>query len=372
MKASKSVLFLTLKVFSATGGIEKVCRVAGKALNEIAEESDISVNIFSMYDKEEDFLLKYFPESIFKGFGMRRLKFILSSIILGKSKDVVILSHINLLSVGFFIKMLSPGTKLILIAHGIEVWKTFSFIKRMMLRKCDLILPVSHFTKDTMIELNGFDEKNFTVFNNCLDPFLPEPGNAEKDRILLDRYGLSTDSSILMTLTRISDKEKYKGYDHVLHSVKKLKEACPSIRYLIVGKYDETEKKRIDEIIAQMDIKDYVIFAGFIPDDEIAAHFNLADVYVMPSKKEGFGIVFIEAMYYGVPVIAGNKDGSVDALAGGALGILVNPDNENEITEAINTVISNREKYLPDHRILMDKFSFPVYKSNLKKILEIN
>ena len=74
-----------------------------------------------------------------------------------------------------------------------------------------------------------------------------------------------------------------------------------------------------------MNLSESVIFTGYVKDEEVAAHFSIADIYIMPSTKEGFGIIFIEAMFYGKPVIAGNKDGSADALQNGTLGILVNP-----------------------------------------------
>ncbi|MGG9972089.1 glycosyltransferase family 4 protein [Ferruginibacter sp. SUN002] len=364
-----SVLFLTLKVFSATGGIEKVNRIVGRAIHSIGLESGNKAKVYSMYDEVADTDEKYFPKQIFKGFGSNRLKFVQKSVQQGKKSDVVILSHINLLSVGYSIKLLSPSTKLILITHGIEVWKPFSAFKKKMFLKCDLILPVSKYTKNKLMELNDIPEEKFFVLNNCLDPFLPEPVKGAKSNELLSKYGFTNEHKILLTLTRLASGERYKGYDHVLRSLKKLIPENPLLRYLIIGKYDAIEKKRLDTLIKELNIEKYVVFAGFVPDEAIAEHFNLADVYVMPSKKEGFGIVFIEAMYYGKPVIAGNKDGSVDALAGGDFGLLVDPDDEVEIMNAIKKVVANTQAYIPDHQEFMNKFSFPVYKEKLVHLL---
>ena len=90
----------------------------------------------------------------------------------------------------------------------------------------------------------------------------------------------------------------------------------------------------------------------------------------MPSIKEGFGIVFIEAMYYSVPVIAGNLDGSVDALCDGALGILVDPNDQEEITNAIEKIIEDRSAFIPNRDLLMKKFSYDTYKDNLTTFLD--
>jgi glycosyltransferase involved in cell wall biosynthesis len=288
----------------------------------------------------------------------------------GVKNNIVILSHANLLLVGFFIKLFSPKTKLILIAHGIEVWEPFTGIRKRMLLKCDKILAVSQYTKDVLIQLNKVSRLKLQVLNNCLDPFLEEPVNKEKDAGLLAKYHISGADRVLMTLTRLAAKERYKGYDIVIESLCKLKATYPRLKYLIVGKYDEAEKQRLDKMITAHQLEGQVIFAGFVPDEALADHFNLADIYIMPSEKEGFGIVFIEAMYYNKPVIAGNRDGSVDALLNGQLGLLVNPVSEEEITSAIKKMILDKEQYLPDQKLLMQNFSYPVYKNKWKEILE--
>jgi len=287
----------------------------------------------------------------------------------GIKNDTVILSHANLLPVGYFIKLFSPKTKLILIAHGIEAWEPFKGFKKKMLFKCDNIFSVSKYTKDIIIRLNGFPEENISILNNCLDPFLEKPVKKEKEEYLLKRYRLKRDDLILMTLTRLAARERYKGYDIVIESLKKLSISHPRIKYLIVGRYDDEEKERLDKIIAGAGLQQQVIFAGFVPDIELADHFNLADIYIMPSEKEGFGIVFIEAMYYHKPVISGNKDGSVDALLNGRLGTLVNPESLDEVATAITNMICGGEKYLPDEKLLMENFSFPVYKEKWKELL---
>ena len=184
----KRVLFLTLKVFSATGGIEKVCRVAGKALYETGLQCGATVKIFSMYgppaiaDGN-----KYFPQLLFKGFNQHKTWFVLKSLQQGRKSHIVLLSHINLLLVGWLIKKIRPSAKLVLLAHGIEVWQPLSSWKKKMLATLDLILPVSHFTKEKMQSLYGLPDERFVVINNCLDPFLELPLEKEKDESLLNR-----------------------------------------------------------------------------------------------------------------------------------------------------------------------------------------
>lgn len=360
-------LFITLKIFSATGGIEKVCKVAGKALSELYPEN---LSIFSIYDKQQDADTKYFPASVFTGFGAQKIKGIYSSIKKGVKSKIVILSHVNLLPVGYLIKLISPNTKLVMFAHGIEVWQPLSAFKLKMLSKVDSIFAVSNYTKDKMCSVNNLDKSKLQVLNNCLDPFLPTEINADEKSNLYKKYNLSASDFILITVTRIAADEQYKGHEKVIQSMSSLVEEFSNLRYLIVGKYDVSEKERLDKLVEENNLKDKIIFTGFIPDEQLAAHYTLADLYVMPSKGEGFGIVFIEAMFYGLPVIAGNADGSVDALCNGNLGQLINPDDSIELTAAIKKVICNSAAFKPDQNLLKQYFDYPVYKMKLKQALE--
>ena len=101
---SHRVLFLTLKVFSVTGGIEKVCRVFGRALFELCSEENVPLQVNCMYDAEGDATDKYFPSNIFHGFNGKKIEFVLKSVQQGKNSTVVVLSHINLLSVAYMIR----------------------------------------------------------------------------------------------------------------------------------------------------------------------------------------------------------------------------------------------------------------------------
>lgn len=364
------VLFLTLRVFSATGGIERVCRIAGKALYELGLQYGGLLTVFSMYGKANDGdKNQYFPQVLFTGFDAHRIRYVRKAIAEGRKSNVVVMSHINLLTVGYLIKFFRPSIKLVLLAHGIEVWRDLSGWKKRMLHKCDLILAVSHFTQEKMKRLYGLPEEKFAVINNCLDPFLEQPLKKEKNEDLLKRYGLKKDQPVLLTVSRMADTEQYKGYDKVIEILPELASTYPGLRYLLVGKYDEKEKARLDAMISQLDLKDKVIFAGMVPDEELADHFNLATLFIMPSEKEGFGIVFIEAMYYGVPVIAGNLDGSVDALCDGELGLLVNPKKQTEIVKAIRKILDERDSFLPDQQKLKKHFGYTIYKEKLQKAI---
>ena len=367
------ILLLTLKTFSATGGIEKVCKVAGKALYEQTLTGPVSFQIHSMYDKQSDADdNKYFPGEHFRGFGVNKIKFIYQSVREGCRSNTVILSHANLLLVGWLIKLFSPKTKLMLFAHGIEIWDKLGSLKTSMLKSCDSVLSVSNYTSQRVQQTHGIAAEKCKVLNNSLDPYLPIVSEADRQQLaetLRKHYGYSKDDKIIFTLTRLSSKERYKGYDKVLEALEGVVKKYPTVQYLIAGKYDEIEKENLLAQAKALGLEKNLKIAGFIPDDSLTAHFSMSDLYVMPSRKEGFGIVFVEAMYYGVPVIAGNHDGSVDALLNGQLGALVNPLDVAEIENSILNILNNKKANKPNRNLMLESFGYEGYKRKMADLM---
>ena len=312
----------------------------------------------------------YFPAEIFTGFGAAKTRFVINAVKEGKHAAIVIISHINLLVAGWLIKKINPAVKIILLAHGIEIWGQISREKRNMLNCCEKILCVSRYTLETIAAKHSLPKNKLAVLNNCLDPFLNNQLIDVANDNVRKKYSFLADDIVLLTLTRLSAKDRYKGYDVVLAAMTKLVKQNKNIKYLLAGGCSKDEQIFIKHLIKENALEHNVVLAGYIPEEELAAHFAMADLYVMPSTKEGFGIVFIEAMYYGIPVIAGNKDGSTDALLNGKLGLLIEPNNALEIELAVKKIIENKNTYKPNHHLLMANFGYEAYKSKLEEILE--
>jgi phosphatidylinositol alpha-1,6-mannosyltransferase len=354
---NKIVLF-SLQTFSATGGIQKMTRTLAYCINNIAERHGLNFSLWSVYDRDDDVMPRYLPASKFKGFRADRIKFIAEAIKLGRQCDTVILSHINMAVVGLAIKLLNPKCKVMLIAHGIEVWRPVTFLKRAFLKQCDKIICVSEFTRTEVIRWHNTDPGKCVILNNAIDPFMKLPVELVKPLPLLERYGLTPDNDILFTLTRLANTEQYKGYDQVIRSIGKLKTKFPEIRYVLAGQYDEEEKQRINNLITQHKAEGLVILSGFINEEELTDHFLMADLFILPSKKEGFGIVFIEALACGLPVICGNTDGSLDAVKHGKLGTAINPDNTDELELAVLNHLENRPSLAERTRLQQECISY--------------
>ena len=142
-----------------------------------------------------------------------------------------------------------------------------------------------------------------------------------------------------MTVSRLSSLERYKGHDRVIRTLPRVLDRHPDTIYLIVG--DGDDRPRLESLAVECGVTKNVQFTGSVPPEELPDYFRLADVLVMPSAGEGFGIVFLEAMATGICVIGGSQDGSRDALCDGALGILVDPENGKELASAILAALDN-------------------------------
>jgi phosphatidyl-myo-inositol dimannoside synthase len=208
--------FLYLTAFSRTGGIEKFNKAFFKALTEIGEKKNFNFRIISAYDTDKD--SRYLVKDYFRGFGGKRIKFTLFSILDAKNSDVVFLGHINLSLVALLLKIINPGIKVVLIAHGTEVWENLSFIKKLLFKRCYKIFAVSSYTKKRIEENQKLKPGKIIVFYNTLDPLFNIPANFEKPVYILQRYGINPEEKVILTVSRIRFNEKYKGYDKVIET----------------------------------------------------------------------------------------------------------------------------------------------------------
>lgn len=327
-------MLFTLQTFSTTGGIQKMTRTLAHALNQLALQNNWHFNLWSAYDFDTDLLPQYLPAKNFTGFGSR-VMFTLKAFLKAPKFDMVIISHINMALVGRVIKNINPKCKIWVVAHGIEVWNELSSTKKWLLKNCDRVICVSSFTKQQVVTKHGIDADKCEVLNNSLDPFMNLPVTFNKPQYLTNRYNLADNAPLLLTLTRLNAAEQYKGYEQVIKIIGNLKQTFPAIKYIIAGKYDEDEKNRINKLIKTYNVEEQVLLTGFVEETELIDHFLMANLFVLPSSNEGFGIVFIEALACGLPVVCGNIDGSVDAIKNGLLGRAVNPNDLNELEKAL-------------------------------------
>jgi len=282
-----------------------------------------------------------------------------------KQFDLIICGHINLLPIAFLLSC-RLRVPILLEIYGIEAWvKTRSPLVNYLAKKIDFFVSISELTKERFLKwVNLPDHKGFLLPNAI---HTEHYGHGPKSLALLNRYGLMN-KIVLITLGRLVSQYRHKGFDEVLESLPELKKKISNIAYLVVG--DGPDRKRLEEKAKRLGVVDYVVFSGYIPEEEKADHFRLADVYIMPSRGEGFGFVFLEALACGVPVIGSKADGSREALCGGEMGILVDPSNHKDIENGILTALRHPKGIIPEK---LENFSFKNFTIRLNNIIqEIN
>ena len=339
-----------------------------KALSEISAEQSLNMIALSAYDTEPD--ERYISRNFFKGYKGNKLRLVLDTLARARNARKVFIAHINLSLIGLLIKTINPGVKLYLITHGVEVWNKTGLLKTLFLRSCYRILAVSNFTKNKIVENHGIIPERVIVFHNTVDPYFKIPAKFEKPGYILEKLEIDKNDIVLLTLGRISFLEGRKGYSEVLTVLSEIKDSYKNLKYIIVGKYDQKEYKRIEKMISEKKLTDIVKITGFIAESELTDYYLTSDIFIMPSRQEGFGIVFLEAMVCGVPVIAGNRDGSRDAMIDNTYNRLVDPDNSAEIKSSLIDLITKR---IFDKNVLRDsvleKFSYTEFKNRLHRVI---
>ncbi len=253
---------------------------------------------------------------------------------------LIVTTHVNFAPAAHVLKRLR-GVPYVVAAHGIEVWGAIGAWRRRALRAADRVFAVSRYTAGRLTSDQGVSASRVSILPNTFASERFQPG--PKSAALLARHGLAADQKIIFTLCRLAASERYKGYDLLLEALPAIRVRVPEAHYLIGGTGDDLPRLRA--LVRARGLEAHVTLAGFIPEAELPDYYRLCDVFAMPSTGEGFGIVFLEAMACGKPVLAGNRDGSTEPLADGRFGVLVDPTEIQEITAALVAILQRRHPH---------------------------
>jgi glycosyltransferase involved in cell wall biosynthesis len=248
--------------------------------------------------------------------------------------DLVICSHMNLLPLARLVTN-DP----LLITYGIEAWRPRRRSSNALLHHCRGIVAISEITRSRLVSWSKYAGPAFVLPNAVR---IERYGIRPKRRDLVERYKLEG-KRVVLTLGRIDWSERYKGFDEILEILSWLPD---DVVYLIAG--GGSDMQRLQRKAIACGVGNRVRFTGLFAEEEKADIYNLADVYAMPSRGEGFGFVILEAMASGVPVIASKHDGGREAVLDGKLGMLVDPSNPAEIRAAIADSLELAERRVPE------------------------
>jgi phosphatidylinositol alpha-1,6-mannosyltransferase len=255
--------------------------------------------------------------------------------------DVVFCGHLYMAPLAWPIARLR-GAKLILQMHGVEVWPRPSRLQRTATEAADLVLCVSRHTRACVVGWTTIvTERVVVVPNTVADRYTPGDGLAL--RTVLGAEG----NRVLLTVGRMDSRDRYKGHDRVIAAIPDLVQRGHNVIYVIIGQGDD--RARLEQLARETQVAERVRFLGAVGASQLAEAYRMADLFVMPSTGEGFGIAFVEAMASGTPALGLDVAGARDALADGELGILV---PEDDLPGALDRALRTPR---PDPLVLAEK-----------------
>jgi glycosyltransferase involved in cell wall biosynthesis len=254
------------------------------------------------------------------------------------------------------------GAKMLSMMYGIDVWNPLKPVRRWALQQSDQLIAISHFTAQQATAQNGVELAKVRILYNCLAQSFTSQTQHPKQP--------STQLSML-TVARMDLSEQYKGHDYVIRAMSQLLERFPDLVYHIIG--DGNGRSALEDLAVQEGVAHAVEFHGFVDEETLRKHYTEASLFIMPSRGEGFGFVFLEAMAQGKPVIGGNLDATPEVVVDGKTGYLVNPTSVEEIVSAVTRLLEDsslRERIGAAAREHVEKdFSFLGFQQQLIDIL---
>jgi phosphatidylinositol alpha-1,6-mannosyltransferase len=273
--------------------------------------------------------------------------------------DIVISGHLNIAPLGLLLAKIVRARSAVIV-HGIDAWKPHrNLLVRLCVPRFDRIVSVSRTTLDRLSQWARIDLGRTQILPNCVD--IASFGSGPKPTDLLRRFCIEG-RTVVMTVARLAAGERYKGIDEVIEALPEISAHAPNVVYVICG--DGDDRARLERKVTSLNLRERVIFTGYIPEADKALYYRLADVFVLASHGEGFGIVLLEAMACGIPVVGSCIDGGREALLDGELGIVVDPRNQAELIAGILQALS-KEKAVPER---LRYFSVSEYEERVRAI----
>lgn len=355
-------LLLAPELFSSVGGIQRMLQIYLKALCDLGAERNEAVRVVALNDPALDTsdLRRYTNSQLDNWYVCNRNKrrFVRAALRMARGCDRVVCGHVAQLPVAWLARVFNPRLRYFLVAHGIEVWRSFPLIERIALRGATRILCVSDYTRGELLKNCRLRRERVVVVPNALDPVFEDPPTEP----------LAGAPPVIFTATRLTYSNRYKGVEHLIAAMPAVRAAEPRACLRIVGSGNDLP--RLQGIARQHGVLDAgVEFLGGVDDRRLRQELRDCRLFALPSKSEGFGLVYLEAMAQGRPCL-GARAGGVPEVITEDTGVLVEFGNVEAIAAAIIAALRrpwSEEALIGRSR----KFSFDVFKERLGSVLEL-
>ena len=352
-------LVLAPEIFTTNGGIPRILRLYLKAICDIAEEQAGQVRLIALNDTDVDStdLRRYSNSSLdsWEVCSGSKLRFIRASFKHGRGCNHVVCGHVAQLPVALALKLRNPKLTYDVVAHGIEVWRSFTPAEKAALRFARRVLCISDYTRQKMREFSQIPDARAVVVPNGLDAYFP----------IADSVAPPVASPVITTVARLTKADIYKGIDTLIEAMPLVRRAFPDATLRIIGHGDDA--LRLRQLANDLGLQQGVQMLGFVSDAELQQQLKQCTLFALPSKKEGFGLVFLEAMAQGRPCL-GARAGGIPEVISPESGLLCDYGDIPSI--AASCVEGLRHTWDPNAILARVRdFSYPRFRERLRAAL---
>ena len=281
---------------------------------------------------------------------------------------LVVATHPNLAPVAHVLRLFAPEAKAVVCTHGMEVWEPLSTWRQRALRTADLVLAPTRDTANHVEFEQEVPRERIRVLPWALDPQFED---LLKTKALLTPPVGFPEGRIILTVGRWLAEEQYKGMDTLITALPRLLTEWPELQLVAIGEGDD--QAWLEGIAEGRGVRRHVHFLSRLSYPEIAACYAACEVFALPSRGEGFGLVYLEAMACGKPVIGGAHGGAPEVIEDGKTGYLVQHGDVSQLATSLETLLSDAELRTQmgerGRERVQREFQFSGFANSLKKML---
>jgi len=354
----------------APGGIQRASRHMAFVLSEFAASRQMEYRMLSLNDTQELHRMRVGDrEFVFTGAARGKARFAASALrAVRRHPKLVLAAHVNLGPIVRAMRLVAPRMKSIVCTHGIEVWEPLPALRRRALRNASLVLAPSRATVDYVINLQGVRPERVRVLPWGLDPDFDSKIAGEPAASLPPEF---PSGRVVLTVGRWLATERYKGMDTLMTAMPRLLLRWPELQLVLIGSGDD--RPWLEALARESGVHRHVHFLSGLSYGELSACYAACEIFALPSRGEGFGFVYLEAMAHGKPVIGGAHGGAPEVIQDGVTGYVVPHGDPVHLATSIDTLLSNpelaRQMGARGRERVHNEFRFNVFAKAFKKIL---
>jgi phosphatidylinositol alpha-1,6-mannosyltransferase len=354
----------------APGGVQRAGRHLAAVLTEFASSRGMECRLLSLNDSPELHRMTLGGrEFVYTGCERAKGRFTTTAMRAARRRaKLVLAAHPNLGPVVQAMRLVAPRMKSIICTHGIEVWEPLSGLRRRALRHANLVLAPSRDTADQVASQQQVAREKIRVLHWALDP--------QFEALLATgaQTALPADfptGRVILTVGRWLATERYKGMDTLITALPRLLPRWPELQLALVGSGDD--RAWLEELTEKNGVLRHVHFLSGLSSAELAAGYSACEIFALPSQGEGFGLVYLEAMARGKPVIGGAHGGAPEVIEDGVTGYLVQHGDPIQLATSIEALLADpvhaKEMGARGRQRVEREFRFNVFAKSFKKIL---